>query len=56
MNAKEKTLKKKKSKDKLKLASEKADAKTKAKANFDIYKLLDNEEFLRALKEKLETV
>lgn len=56
MKAKEKTLKKKKVKDKLKLAGGKAEVETKAKEKFDIYKLLDDEEFLLALTEKLETV
>ena len=56
MNAKEKTLKKKKVEDKLKSANRKTSAETKAKEKFDIFRLLDDKEFLRALKEKMVTV
>jgi hypothetical protein len=56
MNVNEKTSRKKKPKDALKSGNRKTDAETEEKGKFDIFRLLDDEGFLRALKEKLEAV
>ncbi len=56
MKVKEIASKKRKPKNKSKLTEEKAVIENKMRKEFDVYRLLDNKEFLRALKEKLATI